>query len=53
MEKQIPAPKFEMHPDMLTEAEIDARLAELGWGILSFLILEILESRKEVQMGWN
>jgi len=29
MEKQIPAPKFEMHPDMLSDAEIDARLAEL------------------------
>ena len=36
MDKQIPAPKFEMHPDMLTEAEIDARLAELGCGILLF-----------------
>ena len=38
MEKQIPAPKFEMHPDMLSDAEIDARLAELGWGFffLSF-----------------
>ena len=37
MEKQIPAPKFEMHPDMLSDAEIDARLAELGWGFLYYL----------------
>ena len=37
MEKQVPAPKFEMHPDMLTEAEIDARLAELGSGISLFI----------------
>ena len=29
MDKHIPSPKFEMSPDLLSDAEIDARLAQL------------------------
>ena len=29
MDKHVPSPKFEMSPDLLTDAEIDARLAQL------------------------
>lgn len=29
LDKHVPSPKFEMSPDLLTDAEIDARLAQL------------------------